>query len=373
MGREYVPTVMISSATMVRKSRTLPLPGEVHVKVGEKVDPDTVVAGTNIPGDYRFINVPYEMKIESSEILECMVKKIGDKVEKGEIIASYKRFFGLLKTECRSPTTGTLFSLSKLTGRLAIQEPPIPVEINAHIPGKVIEILPGRGVIIECPAAFIQGIFGIGGEQRGEILMLAKSPDEVLTEEKIYPECAGKVVVGGSLVTKGGLEKALKVGAAGVVVGGIVGKELTDFLGYEIGVAITGQEDINTTLVVTEGFGKTNMFKRRFDLLKLFEGQLACINGATQIRAGVIRPEVIIPQEGLSKTREAASSGDRLDLEVRVRITREPYFGYSGDVMELPIAKQEIDTMSVVKVLKVKLDDGRDVIVPTTNVEILRE
>lgn len=373
MGREYVPTVMISSATTVRKSRILPLPGEVRVKVGEKVNPDTVVAGTSIPGDYRFINMLDVMQVEANEVLGSMLKKMGDKVEQGEIIASKKSFFGLLKNECKSPITGTLSSLSNLTGRLAIQAPPIPIEINAHIPGKVIEILPERGVIIECSAAFIQGIFGIGGEQRGEILMLAKSPEEVLTEEKIYPECAGKIVVGGSLVTKGGLEKAVKVGAAGVVVGGIVGKELTDFLGYEIGVAITGQEDINTTLIVTEGFGKASMFKRRFDLLKLFEGHLACISGATQIRAGVIRPEVIIPQEGLSKTGEVASSGDRLDLGLRVRITREPYFGLSGNVMELPIALQEIDTESVVKILKVKLDDGREVSVPTTNVEILRE
>ena len=66
-------------------------------------------------------------------------------------------------------------------------------------------------------------------------------------------------------------------------------------LGYTLGVAITGSEDLITSLIVTEGYGKIQMGQQTFDLLNGHSGMLASINGATQIRAGVIRPEIVIP------------------------------------------------------------------------------
>ena len=78
-------------------------------------------------------------------------------------------------------------------------------------------------------------------------------------------------------------------------------------MGYEIGVAITGDEEVGLTLIVTEGFGRMAMSMNTFKLLKSANGKNASINGATQIRAGVLRPEIIIPQE-----REEFESFDQL-------------------------------------------------------------
>ena len=62
-----------------------------------------------------------------------------------------------------------------------------------------------------------------------------------------------------------------------------------------MGVAITGTEKLNTALIVTEGYGSIPMSEATFSLLKENDGKAASINGATQIRAGVIRPEIVIP------------------------------------------------------------------------------
>ena len=43
----------------------------------------------------------------------------------------------------------------------------MPVEVDAYIDGMVTEILPGEGVVVEAEGAFIQGIFGVGGETCG--------------------------------------------------------------------------------------------------------------------------------------------------------------------------------------------------------------
>ena len=62
-----------------------------------------------------------------------------------------------------------------------------------------------------------------------------------------------------------------------------------------MGVAITGTENLDTSLVVTEGYGNIKMSERTYNLLKSHDGKFVSINGATQIRAGVIRPEIVIP------------------------------------------------------------------------------
>jgi len=76
---------------------------------------------------------------------------------------------------------------------VGIRHLPIPVNLDAYISGKVSKVLPKQGVVIETPASFIQGIFGVGGERHGEILVVA-SPDEELKLSHIGKDCAGKVL-----------------------------------------------------------------------------------------------------------------------------------------------------------------------------------
>ena len=56
-----------------------------------------------------------------------------------------------------------------------------------------------------------------------------------------------------------------------------------------------------------------------------------------------------------------------------VRIIREPNFGSIGHITRLPVELQLVDTGSHVRVLDVKLEDGRSVLVPRANVEIIEE
>ena len=87
------------------------------------------------------------------------------------------------------------------------------------------------------------------------------------------------------------LQAAASRGAAALVVGGVVDSDIVSYLGHDIGVAITGQEPVVTTVILTEGFGGLQMAARTWELLSSLEGQKASVNGATQIRAGVIRPD----------------------------------------------------------------------------------
>ena len=365
----YTPGLKVKKEITVSKTRLLPIPGEVLVKEGDIVDFDTIVARAEVPGKPNIVKASEILNVKPEDLPAFMVKKVGDEVKEGEIIAKYTPFWGLIKRFVKSPIDGVIESISDVTGRIVIREPPTPVEVKAYIPGKV---LPRRGVVIETHAAFIQGIFGIGGERHGELRIVVDSPDDVLTPDRIAPEHKGKIIVGGSLITLEAFKKAVELGVRGIIVGGVRGVDLTECLGYEIGVAITGHEDISLTLIITEGFGRMSMSRRTFNLLKEFEGYEAAINGATQIRAGVIRPEIIIPHEKHFSGREGEELSRGMRPGTLVRIIREPYFGKIGKVVSLPVHLQKIETESLVRVLEVQLDEGV-VVVPRANVEIIEE
>ena len=368
----YTPGLKIKRSMTVEKTRRLPIFGEVFVKVGDIIDHERIVARTEISGEPEIINVAMLLGAAPEDLPRYMLKKLGDKVVEGELLAYYTALFGLIKKRVESPTSGTIETISDITGQIIIRGKPIPVDIDAYIPGKVVEILPREGAIIETSAAFIQGIFGIGGESHGRIRMAVDRPNEVLSKDLITQEDKGAVLIGGSMITMGALKKSVEIGVSCIVAGGIRHNDLISFTGEEIGVAITGQEELGLTVIITEGFGKMRMSQSTFDLLKSFEGYQASVNGATQIRAGVLRPEIIIPhQEIIAQGSEELSSG--MVPGTPVRIIRQPYFGAIGLVKFLPVELQQLESESYVRVLDVELDDGTVVTVPRANVEIIEE
>ena len=374
MASAYTPGLKIVARTLVEKDRRLPLKGDVHVKKGDRVTAESVVASTNLPGNVYPVNIANMMGCEAREITDFLVKKEGDFLEKDEVIAESQGFFGFFKSYVRSPIRGTVESLSTVTGQAILREPPIPVEVLAYVDGIIDDIYPEEGVKVNTAATFIQGIFGIGPEVIGELKMAVKSPSDVLDKDSITLEHKGKIIVGGSLVTAAALDRAVELGVKGVIVGGYDAHDLKEFLGYDLGVAITGTEDKGITLVVTEGFGKINMAKKTFDLLKAAEGRKTSINGATQIRAGVIRPEVVIPiaDANINDQKHAANTG--MSIGTLVRIIRQPHFGEVAKVVSLPEKPVIIPSEAKVRVVEIEtLSNGERMMLPRANVEIIEE
>ncbi len=375
MGHAYTPGLKVTDNQIVRKQRILPLKGEVIVKEGHHVEPNDVVAQTHLPGNVVPLNVANILGIPPEDLTMVMTKKEGDTIKEGEQIALKKFFIKRFSTPCRATIDGTIDSISHITGQVLQRGRPVPVQVKAYIRGKVVEVFPTEGVVVACQAAFVQGIFGIGGETFGNIQMAVPDNETVLSDDLIREDFSGKVIVGGSLVTAEALKKAIRVKAKGIVVGGFDDKDLRDFLGYDIGVAITGSEDIGITLVVTEGFGQINMAQKTFDLLKKHEGEMACINGATQIRAGVIRPEVVIPRSREISAAERSTEAGLHGLESGslIRVIRHPHFGKLGKVVFLPPLLQKLESESSARVLEVEFENGQKAIVPRANVEMIED
>ena len=388
MSQVYVPGLRREELCLVRKARRLPVKGRVLVERGERVSHDRVVASAEIKGAEFIVDVYKELHLlmpvfdqypfRRSHIL----KRVGDDVERDEVIAE-RRAWGLIRTTCTSPVKGRIERIDisedpqPRSALMHIRTPPVILEVDAYIPGIVSEILPGEGVVIETAAAFIQGTFGIGPETGGRLVVAPSAPGGVLRAAEVVEEYAGKVVVGGRSVELGALREAVAVGARAIIVGGIEEAVLVGFLGERPSV-ITGGEAAGLTLIAAEGFGGLTMLEKTFRLLRKFEGEMAFVNGATQMRAGVIRPEIIIPRGDIDVTeygplRRELYKGFHKGVRIgdHVRIIREPYFGAMGRVVGLPQTPMTLESEVEAMVLEVETEEGVRLTVPRANTEVI--
>ncbi len=105
----------------------------------------------------------------------------------------------MIKKNVPSPRDGTIESVSEVTGQVIVRGSPIPIEVDAYLPGQIVKVVPREGAVVQTHGAFIQGIFGIGGEIHGEI----KDRHQPTTRRSLHPrrsapDCKGKVLIGGS-------------------------------------------------------------------------------------------------------------------------------------------------------------------------------
>jgi len=372
LAHSYTPGLKVLKSTKILKERRLPLKGSVESKVGDIVKPNDIVAKTDLPGNVQMINVANQLNIDASDINQCMIKTNGESVHKNDLIAETKGIFGFFKSSVLSPVDGTIETISNVTGQVVLRESPIPVEVDAYIEGKVNEVISEEGVVIKANGVFIQGIFGIGGESRGEIKTIVDNRESEITKDMITVEEKGKIIIGGSFISIDAYKKAIECEVGGIVVGGFNYYDLEEILGYTLGVAITGSEDLHTSLIVTEGYGKIQMGQQTFDLLNSHNGKLASINGATQIRAGVIRPEIIIPLDSSDALRDSGDSNksDGMTIDSLVRVIRSPNFGKIGVVKELPPELRKMESETMVRVAIVHIDGNRFEI-PRSNLEVV--
>ncbi len=375
MAQAYTPGLKVTPHTQHRVRRILPISGTVLKSVGDRVDASDVVAETFMPGNITPTNVANMLSMPPADVPECMLLAEGDTVEDGTPLAQTKGIFGMFKSTCASRVAGTIETISNVTGQVIIRGEPLPVQVTAYVSGKVVEVFDGEGVTVESDVCFIQGIFGIGGETVGPIAIACDNPEQKLSADRINDEMAGAVIVGGGRVTGDAVKRAIQIGAVAIVSGGLDDADLRDILGFDLGVAITGSERIGLTLIVTEGFGEIAMAERTHRLLTSHSGREASVNGTTQIRAGVMRPEIVIPLAADSASPESDNRATEglLETNTPVRVIRDPYFGLIGRVADLPSEPQILGSESRARVLTVTSADGETVVVPRANIEIISE
>ncbi len=372
MTPAFTPGLRVQDHAVVRKTRELPAPGRILCELGDTVTPDTLVARAELPGELHILRIPESLGIEPFEAVKGIKVKEGDAVAEGDLLCEHVGLFGLFRSRFHAPASGVVEFVTPRTGHMGVRLAAHAIELRAYLPGTVVEVEQDKSVTVESRGAFIQGIFGIGGERCGVIQVLDGGPRTVLGANTIPADAAGKVLVGGTRPTLKALQQAATAGAVGMVVGSVDDHTLRGYLGYDLGMALTGHEDVPMTVIVTEGFGWLPVAERTHSLLRSLDGRAASINGATQVRAGAVRPEIIVARdEGEAPASREPAPAPGLRVGAPVRIVRAPHFGVAAEVVALPPEPEPIETGARTRVLRARLPDGQTVTVPRANVELL--
>lgn len=359
-----------AAAGRVSISRFRPAPGaaEILVRPGDAVDADDAVARIEKPGAVHAVDVAALLGIPRGRIAEALAVKAGDAVAAGQVLAESRALFGLWRARAVSPVDGSVDTVSTVTGQVVVRARPIEVTVRAFASGRVESVRPGVGVGIRAEVALLQGILGLGGEATGTLALVDPGEGRPLGARELDGAPRGAVVATPGAIGLDALRAARGAGVAALVGGSIRGDDLLAFMGAAPNLAAAGDEPFGFALLVTEGFGAHRMAGRAADLLRRLAGARVSVNGATQVRAGVIRPDLLGPPvdgEGAA----ADGAGAALGVGARARIVRGRRFGAAGEIRAVPEAPDLLGSGARALVYELRLEDGTLCRAPRQNVE----
>jgi len=205
--------------------------------------------------------------------------KMADPVDRQADSATYNSIL--------APTTGSVTDIDIKKGTITIHYNKIPLRHLAGVTGEISDVIPDREVDIKYSGYKIQGIVGFGSQAMGKLQYY-----ENISKVKA-PE-GNAILVINQQIDLAGLNKIAELGYKGLIAPSIHYRQLTAFTGEDIGVALTGNENIPFPIVITQGFGNFPMPEEYCKFFQQKTGSHIFIDGHTQIRAGVIRPQIII-------------------------------------------------------------------------------
>jgi hypothetical protein len=306
------------------------------------------------------IDVARELSIAPRDMKRVLRVKEGIGVMPGQPVAVS---LGLSQQVVTSPLYGKVKSIAE--GKVVIEPLQVKTELLAYLQGRVVRVLPRQGVVIQAWAEVVQGQYGIGGEQGGELLVAAEA-NEQLGENQVTENWRGKVVVAGRTADLALLRAATGVGTAALVIGYLPFITLSEYLGEMGTPGLTGNEDAGMTIILTERFSACTMQQETWQKLWSLRGRYASVNGTTHIRAGVIRPEIVVCEPTLPDRLPSVGEKRNLQIGDQVRVIRQPWRDQRGRIVELPMQRQRLETGSEVLVAVIELAQER-VAVPVSN------
>jgi uncharacterized protein (TIGR01319 family) len=215
--------------------------------------------------EYTAVEVARQLDVQPDKLGPYLRVKPGDEVDRGLWLAAVLDGGAFKFVE--SPVRGKVNRIDKHFGIVLIEPLLEELQVKAWLPG-VVENVSDRGCTVVCNGTVIAGVWGSGGETAGQLTFSSVE--------------AGKVVVR-DFADTAALTQAKERGAAGLICAGVNLQE-----------AIEPYPPF--TIVVLEGFGDRQLTDAVRTILTGHEGRLTLLDGTTQLRVGVRRPQIILPE-----------------------------------------------------------------------------
>jgi|GEM_PF-1815962 len=328
----------------------IPRGATLRVGVGSAVTPDQVLAVRRPPETPITVDVARRLRLAPAEVAELLLVHPGELIEADTVIARSPR-----GQVAASPVSGLLVAYSRTDGTALVAPLGPEQPVLGHVSGRVRGIEDGA-ISVEVRGAMLRGVGGTGEAVHGELVVAVHEPGEELRAGAIDVSATGKIVVGGSRASAETLTRARAMGIAGMVLGGVLDKELRDFEAIQRRRREIGGLSGSFGLVLLEGFGKVGFDPQLFAWFRQHVGHMASLFGAEQ-RLYVY--EATRPPERRSLPR----------IGERVIAHRRPFQGRGGVLVAMLDDLHATPSGLASTMALVRFEDGRLAPVPLANLE----
>jgi hypothetical protein len=328
----------------------LPVGANPLVDPGQQVEPAEVLATRRPPGEGETIAVAGALRRSAAGAAASVVVRPGTLLEAGELVASDGH-----GREVRAPGDCLFLGYDAGDGS-ALVAPLLGTEpIVGHVRGEVTRVEPDA-IEIRVAGARLAGVGGSGGAVHGELRRAVHEPGDELRATAIDVATTGRILVGGSRASAETLTRARAMGVAGIVLGGILDKELRDFEATQQRRRETGGAGGDFAVILVEGFGKVGLDPDLFAWFAAHENHMASLFGSS----GELYVYDAAPPPA---RRGLVRAGDRVIAH------RRPYAGLAGVVVRILPTLHTTPAGIAARSALVRFDDGLSAVVPIANLE----
>jgi hypothetical protein len=229
--------------------------------------------------------------------------------------------------------------------------------ILGHVRGEV-EAVTDDAIEIRIGGALVSGVGGSGGAVHGQLLVGVDDAADELRAGAIDVSSTGRIVVGGSRASAETLTRARAMGVAGIVLGGVLDKDLRDFEAAQARRREMGGVSGEFVVLVLEGYGKVGLDDGLFAWFRAHAGKMASLFGDSArlyvYDADPPPARRVLPRPGN-----------------RVVAHRRPHAGATGELVRVLDAPYATPAGVLARSGIVRFDDGRAAVVPIANLEAL--
>ena len=329
---------------------SLPRGAVPHVRTGSQVRPDQVLASRRSAHDPIRVPIARALGRRPGEAAALLLVRAGDRLEQGQPIAR-----GPDGREVRSPEPAIMLAYSRTDGTALLVTLGAETPVIGHVPGSVLQVTPSY-ISVAVPAARLEGVGGIGDAVHGELAVAVHTHDEELRAGAIDVSAAGKILIGGSRASAETLTRARAMGVAGIVLGGILDKELRDFEAIQRRRREIGGMTGSFAVVLLEGYGKVALDERLFSWFRAHAGRTASLFGAERL---------LYVHDAALPPRRASQAG----IGDRVIIHRRPFQGRSGVLVGVLDGLHATPSGIPAVTGLIRMEDGRLAPIPLANLE----
>ncbi len=330
----------------------VPRGSTIATKVGALLAPDDSIGGWAQPMAPIRIAAATALRCRAADLPGSMVAEVGARLAEGAVLARAPS-----GREVTAPTSGWVLTASGRDGSILFVPAGTTETIIAHVRGRVRAIEEGA-VLVEVPGARLPGIAGSGSAVHGELMLAVASADDELRATAIDADAAGKILVGGSRASAEALTRARAIGVAGIVLGGILDKELREFEAAGQRRRASGGAGDPFGLLLLEGFGKVGLDPLLFAWLSAQAGRMASLSGADRLLYVYDAPPPPV-------RRALPRVGDR------VIGCRRPFLGRTGVMVAILDDLHAAPNGLLARIALVRLEEGRLVAAPLADLEAM--